>query len=465
MSTLDVAIIGAGPAGIYASAILHERAQAEQLDARVDVFEALAAPYGLIRYGVAPDHPRIKGIVDSLEEMLANPRTRLFANVTVGRDISVAELLQRYDAVVVATGADRDALTDLPGADLPGCHGAADFVAWYDGHPDRARSWNLDAARVAVLGNGNVALDVARVLAKETAHLISTDIPDNVLSGVATSQVRDIHVFGRRGPAQAKFTPIELRELGEIDGVEIVLDPRDFTLAEQDAAWSAPSTNQQRIIRRIFESWLTRPPRPAARRIHLHFWCAPVRVLGERSVEGVEFRRTAPDGVAPEATVTYPAQAVYRAIGYRSDPVPGVPYDAVHGRILHDGGRVHDPAGNVLARLYTTGWAKRGPVGLIGHTKSDARETVDALVHDVLANPRAVPARGSEAIATILAEHGVDAVTWDGWLRLDEHERALGSRYPGDIRARVKVVDRGEQLRLAQLPPASDSGVTEGDAA
>ena len=226
--SLKVAVIGAGPAGIYASDILAK----SDLDVSIDLFERLPAPYGLVRYGVAPDHPRIKQIIVALFRILQRGDIRLFANVEVGRDISVEELRQRYDAIIIATGADRDAKLDIKGVDLPQSYGAADFVSWYDGHPDYPRTWPLEARQVAVIGVGNVALDVARVLTKHLPEMITTDVPSNVAAQLAANPVEEVHVFGRRGPAQVKFTPLELRELGHVSNVDIIVSEEDFDFDE-----------------------------------------------------------------------------------------------------------------------------------------------------------------------------------------------------------------------------------------
>ncbi len=300
---LRVAIVGAGPAGIYAGNILANSVKDAGGSVAIDLFDSLPAPYGLIRYGVAPDHPRIKGIVNSLHEMLdasAEPRAtdggrrrtiRFIGNVEIGRDLAIDDLRERYDAVILATGAIRDAALDIPGIDLPGSYGAADFVAWFDGHPDVPREWPLEASEVAVIGNGNVALDVARVLAKHAVDLRSTEVPDNVLAGLEASAVTDVHVFGRRGPLDVKFTPIELRELGEVPDVDIVLADEDFA----DLELAAGSSNQLKVILRTFEAWRTRGSTGASRRLHLHFWHAPVAILGDDRVEGIRFERTAAD--------------------------------------------------------------------------------------------------------------------------------------------------------------------------
>lgn len=448
---LRVAIIGAGPAGIYAGNILHNRYP----EVSIDLFDSLPAPYGLIRYGVAPDHPRIKGIVNSLHEMLAEGTIRFFGNVEFGRDLTLADVREHYHAVIFATGAIKDADLNIPGVDLDGSYGAADFVAWYDGHPDYPRTWPLHAKEVAVLGNGNVALDVARMLAKHAEDLLSTDIPANVYEGLKASPVTDVHVFGRRGPAQIKFTPIELRELGEVEDVDIVLYDEDFVDGwfNEDAEGV---TNQHRVMARIIESWRDRESTGASRRLHLHFFASPVEILGDGGkVSGIRFERTAlnPDGASVHGTGQYfdhSVQAVYRAIGYFGTALPEVPFDEKHGVISNQGGRVIDASGSHLPGLYATGWIKRGPVGLIGHTKSDATETIENLVADV--DSLSTPADGStESLLAKLDERGVKYTNWDGWLRLNAFELALGAADPSDVeRERVKVVDRDEQVQISR---------------
>lgn len=448
---LRVAIVGAGPAGIYAGNLLSGAVAERGGRAEIDLFESLPAPYGLIRYGVAPDHPRIKGIVNSLHEMLdafphedSDRRTiRFIGNVEVGRDVALDELRQRYHAVILATGALRDAALDVPGVDLPGSYGAADFVAWYDGHPDVPRSWPLDAESVAVIGNGNVALDVARVLAKHPADLRRTEIPDNVLAGLEASAVTDVHVFGRRGPADIKFTPIELRELGEVRDVDIVLHDEDFDGVDPAAA----ANNQLKVMLRTLNSWRERPSTGASRRLHLHFWHAPVSIEGVDRVERIRFARTAP---GPEGSPvptgeerSYGVQAVYRAIGYYGTRVEGADFDAGRGVVPNAEGRVVGETG-----LYATGWIKRGPVGLIGHTKSDALETVGHLVADAEAGVLAEPVVAGDVLE-LLDERETAYTTWDGWLALDAHERALGESHE-HTRERVKVVPRDEQVAISR---------------
>lgn len=432
MKSLRVAIFGAGPAGVYAGNILANSYE----NVTIDLFDSLPAPYGLIRYGVAPDHPRIKGIVNSLHEMLDSGNIRFFGNVEFGRDLTIDDVRKHYHAVIFATGAIKDAKLKISGVDLDGSYGAADFVSWYDGHPDVPRTWPLNAKQVAVLGNGNVALDVARVLAKQADDMLSTDIPANVYEGLKASPVTDVHVFGRRGPADIKFTPIELRELGEVADVEIVLYKEDFP----DGWFNEEAegvTNQHRVMARVLNSWLEREPQEAKRRLHLHFWHQPQEIVGENGkVTGMVFDRK---GEKRE----FPLQAIYRAIGYWGSALPEIPFDETKGVIKNEGGRV-------LPGIYATGWIKRGPVGLIGHTKSDAMETIENLVADAekLTDPESPELSN---VLGLLSARGVQFTDWAGWLRLNAHELKLGDDFAGPIsRERVKVVDREEQVEIAR---------------
>ena len=442
---LRVAVIGAGPAGIYASDILSKSG----LDVSIDLIERLPAPFGLVRYGVAPDHPRIKQIIVALHKILERGDIRLLSNIEVGTDITLDELRRHYDAVIVATGAIRDAALAIQGVDLPGSYGAADFVSWYDGHPDVPRDWPLDAERVAVIGAGNVALDVARILAKSAEDLLRTEIPENVYQTLKSSPVTDVHVFARRGPAQAKFSPLELRELGHVPGVDVVVYPEDFDFDEGSMA-AIHSSNQTKQVVKTLTDWTLKDPEELTghRRIHLHFLHQPVAILGEERVTGLRTERTALTG---NGTVTgtgelhdWPVDAVYRAVGYFGSPVPGLPFDDVAGVVPNCEGRVVDAAGQTLPGLYATGWIKRGPVGLIGHTKSDASETIRHLVEDTPTLERA-PERDPQALVELLTSRGVDPVEWSGWMLLDAHEQALGAPHG---RERIKVVPREEMLAI-----------------
>jgi ferredoxin--NADP+ reductase len=452
VTTLRLAIVGAGPAGIYAADILLKEARG--FDVSIDLFERLPAPYGLVRYGVAPDHPRIKGIINALRDVLDRGDIRIFGNVTFGEDITLDDLKQHYNAVIFSTGAIRDADLDLPGIDLDGSYGAADFVSWFDGHPDVPRTWPLDAQSVAVIGNGNVALDVSRILAKHADDLLPTEIPANVYEGLKASPVTDVHVFGRRGPAQVKFTPLELRELGEVPDVDIVVHEEDFD--HDEASKTAIATNKQvMVIDRVLQQWRKREPGTASRRLHLHFYAKPHEIVGDAEdgrggrVAAFRYERTRPNGqggVEGTGEVREVAvQAVYRAVGYLGSPLPEVPFDERHGVIPNHEGQVLDDDNEQIPGMYATGWIKRGPVGLIGHTKSDAMETVQHLMTDQASwwSP-ADPSPG--AIPALLAARGVEYTDLDGWHALDAHEISLGEPHG---RARVKVVPREEMVDVS----------------
>jgi ferredoxin--NADP+ reductase len=445
-NTLRLAIVGAGPAGIYAADILLKAET--QFDVSIDLFEQLPAPYGLVRYGVAPDHPRIKGIITALKDVLDTGRIRLFGNVLYGRDITLDDLKQHYNAVIFSTGAIRDAPLPIPGIDLPGSFGAADFVSWYDGHPDFPREWPLDAREVAVIGNGNVALDVARMLAKHADDLLPTDIPANVYSVLKSSPVTDVHVFGRRGPTQVKFSPLELREVGELRDVDMIVHDEDFEY--DDAAKAAVETNKQVfVIDKVLNQWRERETGSASRRLHMHFYAKPVEVLGDGKVEGFRWERTKPDGaggvVGTGEFRELPIQALYRAVGYFGSPLPGLPFDEKRGVIPNREGQVLDDRDEPMPGIYATGWIKRGPVGLIGHTKSDAMETIKHVVHDQ-ANWWSPAHPEEDAVPALLKSRGVEYTNLDGWHNLDEHELSLGAPVG---RTRIKVVPRDEMVAIS----------------
>ncbi|WNM26978.1 FAD-dependent oxidoreductase [Demequina capsici] len=447
---LRVAIIGAGPAGTYAADILSKT----DLHVSIDIIERLPAPFGLVRYGVAPDHPRIKQIIVALANVLGRGDIRLLANVNIGTDLTLDDLREHYDAVIFATGSFKDADLDIPGIDLEGSYGAADFVSWYDGHPDVPRTWPLEAKEVAVLGVGNVALDVARILAKHVPDLMPTEIPANVQAGLESSPCTDVHVFGRRGPAQVKFSPLELRELGQVPGVDVIVYPEDYDFDE--ASMEAAETNKQtKQVVKTLTDWTLREPKGYDHRIHLHLLQEPHEILGEDGkVAGIRMERTALQGdgsvKGTGEFLDYPVQAVYRAVGYWGTEIDGVPFDDRRGVIRNEGGRVLDESGQQVPGFYTTGWIKRGPVGLIGHTKSDAQETIANLVADadaLFAESRAGAEQLSpDNVLRLLRAREVPVVLWDDWEVLDAHERSLGD---AQGRERVKVVPREEMTDIA----------------
>ncbi|GGC61956.1 FAD-dependent oxidoreductase [Hoyosella rhizosphaerae] len=453
MSTrpLRVAIVGAGPAGIYAADSLMKSETAQDPGVSIDLFERMPAPFGLIRYGVAPDHPRIKGIVTALHKVLDKPQVRLFGHVDFGTDITMDDMRRMYDAVIFSTGAVADRAMRIPGIDLDGSFGAAEFVGWYDGHPDFPRTWPLDAEKVAVLGLGNVSLDVARVLAKTADELLVTEIPDNVYEGLKSNKAKEIHVFGRRGPAQAKFSPLELKELDHSKSIEVVVDEADLQYDEASITERASSKILDTVVK-IIEGYAVREDTGRPHKLFIHFFENPVEILGEDGkVIGLRTERTELDGkggVRGTGKFTeWPIGAVYRAVGYRSDELSGVPFDPRTAVVPNELGRVLAD-GAPVPGVYATGWIKRGPVGLIGHTKRDSAETVSCVLEDHAAGalPPTIDPR-DEAIVEFLEAKNHPYTTWEGWYRLDSHERKLGEPHG---RERVKLVEREDMIAASR---------------
>lgn len=449
---LRIAIVGAGPAGIYAADALMK----SDADVSIDLYERMPAPFGLIRYGVAPDHPRIKGIITALHKVLDKEQVRLLGNIDYGTDITLDDLRRFYDAVIFSTGANADRALTIPGIDLDGSYGAADFVSWYDGHPDVPRTWPLEAEKVAVLGVGNVALDIARVLAKTGDELLPTEIPPNVYEGLKRNKAVEVHVFGRRGPAQAKFTPLELRELDHSPTIEVIVDPEDIDYDEGSEA-ARRHSKQVDMVANTLEQWAIRDQGDRPHKLFLHFFEAPTEVVGDADgkVVGLRTERTQLDGTGNvKGTGEYrdwEVQAVYRAVGYLSQNITQLPFDDQAGTVPNEAGRVlidenADGKARYLPGTYVTGWIKRGPVGLIGHTKGDANETVACLLDDSTDFPRAENP-DPEAVIEFLEGKGVPYTTWQGWYRLDAHERSLGEP---EGRERVKVVEREDMLRASE---------------
>lgn len=437
---MRVAVVGAGPSGIYAVDSLVRGGVRD-----VDVLDRLPTPYGLVRYGVAPDHFKIKSVATALRRILEEPGVRFLGNVEVGRDVEVAELRRHYDAVIFAHGACDARRLDIPGEDLPGSFSATDFVSWYCGHPDMELDrFALTARQAVVIGVGNVAVDVVRVLSRPAAELAVTDIPDHVLSVLAASPIEEVTMVGRRGPAQAKFTNKELRELGELTGVRARVHPADLDLDPASAAAVAADTALRRNLEALTE-WAAAPEREAVRELRLRFWLRPVRILGEDAVTGVVFERVAVTGEATGEEVTLPAQLVLRSVGYRGVALPGLPFDPASAIIPNDHGRVLAEDGAPLPGVYVTGWIKRGPTGVIGTNRKDAQETVTALLADATTLPgaeRPDPA----AVTDLAAGRGVTVVDWTGWQNIDAAETALGAPRGSQ---RIKLVSRDALLRAA----------------
>jgi ferredoxin--NADP+ reductase len=445
MSTFDqsrplrVAVIGSGPSGLFlAEALL----KTSGVPLTIDVIERLPTPYGLVRYGVAPDHGKIKSVIETFKKIFADERVRFLGNVRFGTDLTLADAQRFYDVIAYAVGASADRSLNIPGEELAGSLSATEFVAWYSGHPDHANRTDiaLEASAVAVVGVGNVAIDVARILAKHVDELKATDIPAQVLEVLAASNVRDIYLIGRRGPAQAKFTTKELRELGELLHADVVVLPADLEL---DPA-SAATLEKQPALKRNFDvlqEFAARPSSGRARRLHLRFLASPVRLTGDDAVAGIVLERNRIDesenAVGTGVHEEIPVQLVLRAVGYRGLPVPGIPFDPKKHVIPNAAGRVLGEAGAQLPGQYVTGWIKRGPTGVIGTNKADSSETARGIVEDIPTLPQA-PEGSREAVDEFLAQRGVRPVSWEHWLEIDRHEIALGQK---DGRDRAKLTE------------------------
>src|SRR5919201_1087992 len=451
---LHVAIFGSWPAGFYAAGHLLKPKSHPDLCVQVDMFDRLPTPWGLVRAGVAPDHPNIKAVSRVYEKTAEHPEFRFYGNVEFGRDVSHEELTERYHAVIYAVGAQTDRRMGIPGEDLPGSWAATEFVAWYNGHPDyRDLEFDLSAERAIVVGNGNVAADVARMLALTRDELACTDVADHALDVLAESQVREIVVLGRRGPAQAAFTNPELLELGEMTDADVFVAPEDVELDPLSKAFiqsEAAHTTQKKNVD-ILTGYAAREPLGKRRRLVLRFLVSPVEILGTDRVEGIRFVHNelvkADDGsLRPRPTdVSEELECglVFRSIGYRGTRIPGVPFDEKTCTIPHENGRILDRTGE-----YAVGWIKRGPTGIIGTNKRDAQESVDALLADLDADRLGSPADPDrDSLEALLAERQPDAVSYAGWLAVDRAEREAGEPHG---RPRVKLCSFEELLEAAK---------------
>ncbi|HEX2313895.1 MAG TPA: FAD-dependent oxidoreductase [Thermomonospora sp.] len=440
MADTRVAVIGSGPAGLYAAEALVKQTDGA---VQVDVLDRLPTPYGLVRYGVAPDHTSIKSIARYLQRVLEHPAVRFFGCVELGRDVTREELLDCYDAVIYSTGAMVDRHLGVPGEDLPGSVAATDFVNWYCGHPDAAdHAFDLSVEEVAVIGVGNVAVDVVRILAKTADELRATDVPEHVIDALAASRVRRIHLIGRRGPAQAKFTTKEARELGELANAEIHVRPEDMELDPASAAL-AESDRHVRGNVKVLRAWTEPPAGAKPRRIDVRFWRAPAEILGTGRVEGLRLERTALDDTGRVRGTgefeTLPVGMVLRSVGYQSVPLAGVPFDERSHVVPNEGGRVVDTTGARRPREYVAGWIKRGPTGVVGTNKSDAAETVTNLLADLAAAGEAGRPRPERRIEELLESRACRVVTYTDWLNLDAAEIDL-----------ARSLGRGERVKLGR---------------
>ena len=450
-----VAIIGAGPAGAFAAAGLLRACG----DAEVDLFERLPTPWGLLRGGVAPDHQEIKRLEDTFDRQTLRRGCRFLGNVEVGVDVLHSELVRHYTAVIYATGAQTDKSLGIPGEDLPGSWPATEFVGWYNGHPDyRGLEFDLSAKRAVVIGNGNVAADVTRMLTLGAGELERTDIADHALAALRESRIEEVIVLGRRGPAQAAFTSAELRELGHLDGVEIRVDPDELELDPISRRWLAEhGTFTARTNVELLREFAARAPHAAARRrIELRFLSSPLEIRGVGRVEAIDVCRNeivwSADGAVRAAPLDVELERiecglVLRSVGYRAVPLPDVPFDERHFVLPNERGRVLKPDGEPLSGVYAVGWIKRGPTGILGTNKRDAEETVSCLAEDLRTGALPQPPNsGGEQIDALLAERKPGLVTVEGWRAIDGHELERGR---SERRPRVKLASRDELLTAA----------------
>lgn len=454
MRPYHIAIVGSGPSGFFAASSLLKAADgSEDIDVAVDMLEMLPTPWGLVRSGVAPDHPKIKSISKQFEKTSKDPRFRFFGNISVGDHVQASELAERYDAVVYAVGAQSDRSLNIPGEDLPGSIAAVDFVGWYNAHPNFEQATpDLSGSRAVVVGNGNVALDVARILVTDPDVLGLTDIADHALESLRPCGVDEVLVIGRRGPLQTAFTTLELRELGELDNVDVIVDPAQLEgISDEDAA-AAGKTAKQNI--NVLRDYAKREPRSGHRRIVLRFMTSPIEIKGENRVEAIVLCRNdlvVDDNGRVSANDTgereeLPVQLVVRSVGYRGLPTPGLPFDEKTATIPNKGGRVEGSRNE-----YVVGWIKRGPTGVIGTNKKDSQETVDTLLADLsdaadnggLAD---FPEDHADQLADWLASRQPKLVTSAHWELIDAHERAAGEPHG---RPRVKLPSLSKLLRVS----------------
>ena len=473
-SPVRIAVVGSGPAGVFACDALLTWADKNSHEIVVDLFDTLPVPFGLLRHGVAPDHPRIKGIADNLWDIGQDPRIRFLGNVHFGTDITLEDLRRHHHAVIFATGALADRTMGIPGEDLAGAYGAAEFVTWYDGHPDVDPEWDLSARRAAVVGVGNVALDIARMLVRTAEQLEATDIPEHVRTGFGDTAARTVSVIGRRGPAWAKFTTLELREMDKVDGVTVVVEPAELD-DDEVSRRHRESDRRAGQIYAVLKKWATAQTEAGhadadaaeaaalaagEKVVRFRFNRAPVEILGSGGtggpdaaadhVTGLRLERTEPDGTGLRMTgetEVLPVDAVYSAVGYRSAALEGVPFDDASATIPNESGRVLDaPDGQPIPGLFTAGWIKRGPSGVIGTNRSCASESVTELLADLEAGLLPDPeSPDPQSVRDLLESRGVAVVDGPAWAAIDAREKSVGEAAG---RERTKLSGRDEMLEV-----------------
>jgi ferredoxin--NADP+ reductase len=464
---LRVAIIGSGPSGFYAAEHLQKQ---RDLVVHIDMFDRLPTPFGLVRGGVAPDHQKIKSVTKVYEKIAAHPHFRFFGNVEFGSDVLHSHLTQHYHQIIYAVGAQTDRRMGIPGEDLPSSHAATEFVAWYNAHPDfRNFTFDLSQESAAVIGNGNVAMDVARILASSYEELAKTDIADYALEALKHSRVREIYVLGRRGPAQAAFTNPEIKELGELEIAQVIVRPEDAALDPLSAV--AVEREADRTVRNNVQTltlYSQQPDQGKPRKVYMRFLESPVELIGTERVEAIkivknELHESSDGSLRPRATdqtEVIPVGLVFRSIGYKGVALPGVPFDERGGIIPNSDGRITDPdSGAAVTGEYVVGWIKRGPSGIIGTNKPDSQATVEKMLEDLRAGVTLQPtAPQPDAIEALLREQNVSYVTFTDWQIIDEAETERGQQ---EGRPRAKFSEIDAMLRLVaekrgMVDPAGD---------
>ena len=456
-----VAVIGAGPAGFYAAQALVKSGQ----PVSVDIFERLPSPHGLVRYGVAPDHDTVKSKAFTFDQILKHEAVRYFGNVTFGKDLTRDEVKTHYDAVIYTVGASSDKNLNIPGEDLRGSLSATEFVAWYNAHPDHAHlNPPLDTRHVAVIGMGNVALDVTRALCKDPNELDKTDMAPYAVEALRHAKVTDVHILGRRGPSQANFTPKELREVAALPGVEVVVDPADIGADRVGAFEDELAAKKAARNVELFTEFSERKVFQRGKRVHIHFFVSPVEVSGRERVAGLKLEKNRLEikGERLSAVGTGEFEhldtgLLLRSVGYRSKPLPGVPFNDKRGTIFNKGGRVITQEGAVVAGEYTSGWVRRGPSGVIGTNKTDAEETTAHLLEDLPTLPVAKEPN-PQAVNRLLRGKGVPYVTFKDWQRIARTERRNGGR---QHRRALKFASVEAMLAAAE-PSAGETAQWEG---
>lgn len=454
LGTLKVAIVGSGPAACYAAMELTGKPRVE-----VDMFDRLPTPYGLVRAGVAPDHPGTKGVTDQFRAVVAKKTVRCHFNVEVGTHISHSELLDHHHAVIYAVGAAGDRKLEIPGEELPGSHAATEFVAWYNGHPGYAdRTFDLSGERAVIVGNGNVALDVARILVTDPDQLAKTDLAEHALEALRNSKIREVVILGRRGPAQAAYTNPELLALGQMANVDVVVDPIEAELDEASQAFVDSDAAEPSVLLKVKQAqeFASRTADPSRKRIVLRFLASPVEILGDDAVAQVRIVKNelvaTPTGQLSarptETEETIDTSLVLRSVGYRGTPMADLPFDDARGVIPNENGRVIDTdTGTPIPGVYVAGWIKRGPTGVIGTNKYCSAETVSMIFDDFAGGRLATPTEDADKLQVLLADRSPDQVDYQGWQRIDKAERASGAAAG---RPRTKLISIESMLAAAR---------------